>query len=68
VLPYQLSTLNLIVPLIAIMEGALILHEPVPLVMVIASMVVLAAVGSILRAEDENPQELGLRTSIKEEL
>ena len=61
-LPYQLSTLNLIVPVIAIVEGALILREPVPPVMLIASLVVLAAVGSILRAEDEKPQELGLRT------
>ena len=67
-LPYQLATLNLIVPLIAIMEGALILREPVPLVMLIASLVVLAAVGSILRAEDEEPQELGLRESVKERL
>jgi drug/metabolite transporter (DMT)-like permease len=67
-LPYQLSTLNLIVPVIAIMEGALILHEPVPPIMLIASLVVLAAVGSILRTEEENPQELGLRTSIKEKL
>jgi len=64
-LPYQLSTLNLIVPVIAIAEGALILREPVPPVMLIASLVVLVAVGSILRAEDERPQELGLRTSIK---
>jgi drug/metabolite transporter (DMT)-like permease len=62
-LPYQLSTLNLIVPLIAIMEGALILREPVPPVMLVASLVVLAAVGSILCAEDEQPQELGLRGS-----
>lgn len=65
-LPYQLSSLNLIVPLIAIMEGALILREPVPLVMLIASLVVLAAVGSILRAEEEKPQELGLRASVKD--
>lgn len=64
--PYQLSTLNLIVPLIAIMEGALILHEPVPPVMLIASLVVLGAVGSILRAEEEKPQELGLRASVKD--
>lgn len=67
-LPYQLSTLNLIVPVIAIMEGALILHEPVPAVMVIASLIVLAAVGSILRTEEENLQELRLPTSTKEEL
>ena len=65
-LPYQLSSLNLIVPLIAIMEGALILRESVPLVMLIASLVVLAAVGSILRAEEEKPQELGLRASVKD--
>src|SRR5204862_7057466 len=64
-LPYQLSTLKLIVPLIAIFEGALILREPVPLVMLIASLVVLAAVGSILRAQDESPRELGLRTSVR---
>ena len=64
-LPYQLSTLNLIVPLIAIIEGALILREPIPTIMLIASLVVLAAVGSILRAEDETPQELGLGTSVR---
>jgi drug/metabolite transporter (DMT)-like permease len=65
-LPYQLSTLNLIVPVIAIMEGALILREPVPPVMLIASLVVLAAVGSILRTEEERTEELGLQRSVND--
>ena len=65
-LPYQLSTLNLIVPLIAMAEGALILREAIPPSMLIASLVVLGAVSSILRAEEEKPQELGLRAPVKD--
>ena len=65
-LPYQLSTLNLIVPLIAMAEGALILRETIPPLMLIAALVVLAAVSSILRAEEEAPQELGLQASVKD--
>ena len=49
--PYQLSTISLVVPLVAVLVGALIGREPIPLMMLIAMAVVLASVGSVLRAE-----------------
>ena len=54
--PYQLSTISLIVPVIAIMEGWLA-GEPIYLMMVIAVIVVLGSVRSVLRAEAEKPAE-----------
>ncbi len=50
--PYQLSTISLIVPLIALLEG-LLAGERIPLLMLVAVMVVLASVRSVLRAEVE---------------
>jgi len=49
--PYQLSTISLVVSIIAVQEGSLLLHEPVPLMMLIAIAVVLGSVGAVLRAE-----------------
>jgi drug/metabolite transporter (DMT)-like permease len=49
--PYQLSTISLVVPLVAVLAGALIGREPIPLIMLIAMAVVLGSVGSVLRAE-----------------
>lgn len=49
--PYQLSTINLIVPVIAVLEGALFRREAVSLTMLLAMAVVLISVGSVLRAE-----------------
>lgn len=54
--PYQLSTISLIVPIIAILEG-FIQGEPVPLMMLIAVAIVLASVWSVLRAEMEKAPE-----------
>ncbi len=54
--PYQLSTISLIVPLIALLEG-LLAGERVQLMMVIAVVVVLGSVRSVLRAEAEKPPE-----------
>jgi drug/metabolite transporter (DMT)-like permease len=54
--PYQLSTISLIVPLIALVEGWLY-GEPVRLMMVIAIVVVLGSVRSVLRAETEMQPE-----------
>ena len=51
--PYQLSTLNLVVPVVAVLEGALLLREPVPLPMVVAIAVVLGSVGAVLRPRGE---------------
>ncbi len=49
--PYQLATTSLVVPLIAVLEGALFARERVPLMMIVAMAVVLISVGSVLRAE-----------------
>jgi drug/metabolite transporter (DMT)-like permease len=54
--PYQLSTISLIVPVIAITEGWLD-GEPIHLMMVIAVIVVLGSVRSVLRAEADKPME-----------
>jgi drug/metabolite transporter (DMT)-like permease len=54
--PYQLSTISMIVPLIALLEG-LLDGEPVPLLMVAAVLVVLGSVWSVLRAEKERDPE-----------
>src|ERR1700731_3934661 len=50
--PYQLSTISLVVPLIALLEG-LLAGERIPLLMVAAVLVVLGSVWSVLRAEAE---------------
>jgi drug/metabolite transporter (DMT)-like permease len=54
--PYQLSTISLIVPLIALSE-AVVAGEPVSLTMVVAVVVVLGSVRSVLRAESEKDPE-----------
>jgi drug/metabolite transporter (DMT)-like permease len=52
--PYQIATINLIVPLVAVLEGSLLLHEPVPVTMIIAMIVVLGSVSFVLRAEADS--------------
>jgi drug/metabolite transporter (DMT)-like permease len=49
--PYQLSVISLVVPIVAMAEGALLLGEPIPLSMLMAAVIVLGAVVSVLRAE-----------------
>lgn len=56
--PYQLSTIALIVPIVAIGEGALLLQEPIPPMMLGASLVVLFGVGMVLRAQSDEPIEM----------
>jgi drug/metabolite transporter (DMT)-like permease len=51
--PYQLSTLSLITPIIAVLEGALLGHEAVPLLMIAAIAVVLGSVGAVLLSPRE---------------
>jgi drug/metabolite transporter (DMT)-like permease len=57
---YQLSTINLITPLVAIAVGALILHEFITPMMLLAAAVVLAAVGFVIKAESDEPAQLNL--------
>ena len=55
--PYQLSTLSLVVPIIAVAEGSLLGHEVVPSLMIVAMVVVLVSVGAVLRAEAESKRQ-----------
>jgi putative membrane protein PagO len=54
--PYQLSTISLIVPVIALLEG-LLAGERVQLMMLVAILLVLGSVWVVLRAEAENKTE-----------
>ena len=59
--PYQLSTMSLVIPIVAIVEGAALLKEPIPPTMLGASLVVMLAVGAVLRArEDEDSLQSGI--------
>ena len=51
--PYQLSTINLIIPVVAVLEGSLLGREAVPAMMIVAMIVVLGSVAVVLRAEAE---------------
>ena len=64
--PYQLSTINLVVPVMAVLEGSLILREPVSLMMLVAIAVVLGSVGVVLRAEAESGREADSVLSLQE--
>ena len=57
---YQLSTTNLVIPVVAMAEGALLLQEKVPWMMAGAAVVVLVSVAIVLRAEDEDMPSLRL--------
>lgn len=51
--PYQASTINMVIPVVAVLEGSLIGREPIPLMMIVAMLIVLASVAVVLRAEAE---------------
>jgi drug/metabolite transporter (DMT)-like permease len=51
--PYKLSTTNLVVPFIAIVEGGLFQHEAITWRMFLTAVVIAAAVAVVLRAEAE---------------
>lgn len=63
--PYQLSTISLVVPLVAIAEGAWLLQEPIPPTMLIAAVVVLVSVGVVLRAQSDEATELKIYATEK---
>jgi drug/metabolite transporter (DMT)-like permease len=48
--PYQVATISLITPVVAVLEGALFAQERIPLLMVIAIAVILGSVGMVLLA------------------
>jgi drug/metabolite transporter (DMT)-like permease len=57
---YQISTISLVVPVIAVLEGALFGGEHVPFLMFVAMLVVLGSVGSVLRAEADGSEILSI--------
>jgi len=58
--PYQISTISLVVPVVAVLVGAGLGHERVPWIMVVVIVVVLASVGSALRAEAIEQREVDI--------
>lgn len=65
--PYQLSTISLIVPVVAVLEGAWLGGEAVPFIMIVAIAVVLGSVSTVLLARDEPHDETGKVLMIKGE-
>jgi putative membrane protein PagO len=57
--PYQLSSISLIVPVIALLEGALLGHEAVGLTNLIAVFIILGSVATVLRARTEQSRTGG---------
>jgi drug/metabolite transporter (DMT)-like permease len=57
---YQATSLNLVVPFVAIAEGALILGEMITPAMLLTAIVVLGSVGVTLRAESAQVMQLNL--------
>ncbi len=55
--PYQAASMSLVIPIVAMFEGALLLDEDIPPSMLGASLVVLVAVAVLLRV-----QTVGIRT------
>jgi drug/metabolite transporter (DMT)-like permease len=53
--PYKLSSMQLLFPVVAVTEGALLLREPLQWQMAVAMVVILASVAFVLRAKDEEP-------------
>ncbi len=58
---YQLTSLQLIVPIIAIAEGALFMFEPVPWSMIVGAAVVLGSVIFVMRSRQEDEQGIALQ-------
>jgi putative membrane protein PagO len=63
--PYQLASISLIVPVIALMEGALIAHEPVRPMTLLAILIVLGSVATVLRSRPETALEGGRVLNIR---
>lgn len=58
---YQLTSLQLIVPIIAVLEGAFFLRETVPWTMILGAAVVLGSVAMVLRAKAADEREVALQ-------
>jgi putative membrane protein PagO len=58
---YQLTSLQLIVPIIAVAEGAFFLREAVPWTMVLGAVVVLGSIVFVMRARRSQEAEIALK-------
>ncbi len=58
--PYQAASMSLVIPVVAILEGALLLEESIPPSMLAASLLVLVAVAVLLRVQSAGLQTLKL--------
>jgi drug/metabolite transporter (DMT)-like permease len=58
--PYQTATISLVVPVVAVVEGAFLGNEPVPWIRVVVIVVVLISVASALRAEAVGEREVDI--------
>jgi drug/metabolite transporter (DMT)-like permease len=57
---YQLTSLQLVVPILAVAEGALFMLEPVPWTMILGAAVVLGSIVFLMRAQRGDEQEIAL--------
>ena len=58
---YQLTSLQLVVPVLAVAEGAIFMMEPVPWTMMVGAAVVLGSIIFVMRARRGDEQEIELR-------
>jgi len=58
---YQLTSLQLIVPVLAVTEGALFMMEPVPWTMIVGAAVVLGSIVFVMRARRGDEEDIELR-------
>src|SRR5665213_2053203 len=57
---YQLTSLQLVVPILAVAEGALFMMESVPWTMVLGAAVVLGSIVFVMRAKSSDEKEISL--------
>ncbi len=58
--PYQAASMSLVIPVVAILEGSLLLGEHIPPAMIVASVVVLVSVAVLLRVQSVGIQNFRL--------
>ena len=59
--PYQITSLQLVVPLIAVAEGAFFMHERVPWTMLVGAALVLGSIVIIMRSKRADEQAIALQ-------
>ncbi len=57
---YQLTSLQLVVPILAVVEGAFFMREMVPWTMIVGAVVVLGSIVFVMRAKSANEQGIAL--------